>query len=115
MYAPHNTKTMDATHETIVAKFGSRLSINFRPQTGQIFMSPVGRFFDKPYEINFGVMMDGVEYGLGFGYRQKRFQYVEQHEFIDRVVYRCKDFDLGLDCKFEIISPFLPQDRELAN
>lgn len=115
MYAPHNIRTMDATHETIVAKFGSRLSIEFRPQTEQIFMSPIGRFFDKPYEINFGVIMDGVEYGLKFGYRQKRFQYIEQHEYIDRVVYRCRDFDLGLDCKFEIIAPFVPKDEEIVN
>lgn len=114
MYAPHNTKTMDATHETIIAKLGSKISMNFRPQTRQIFLSPIGRFFDKPVELNFGVMIDGIEYGLGFGYRQKDFQYIEQHEYFDRVVYRCKDFDLGLDCTFQFVSPFYPQNDKLC-
>lgn len=105
---------MNATHETIVSKFGSRISINFRPQSRQLWFSPAGRFFDQPIALNFGVVYDGVRYGLGFGSSHVDFQYVEQHESFDRVTFRCRDFRIGIDCEFSFIAPFYPQDVILS-
>jgi len=105
---------MNATHETIVSKFGSRISINFRPRSRQIWFSPAGRFFDKPIALNFGIVYDGHRYGLGFGSSHEDFQYVEQHESFDRVTFRCRDFRIGIDCVFTFIAPFYPQDVILS-
>ena len=114
---------MNAAHESIIAKFGSRLSMNFRPGTREIFLSPAGRFLDKPVPVNFGVLYNGVKYGLGFfdnnrvwtfGNDQTEFQFIEQHEEFDRVKFRCRDFRIGVDCIFEFIAPFYPQDKLLC-
>ena len=114
---------MNAAHESIIAKFGSRLSMNFRPGTREIFLSPAGRFLDKPAPVNFGVLYNGVKYGLGFfdnnrvwtfGNDQTEFQFIEQHEEFDRVRFRCRDFRIGVDCIFEFIAPFYPQDKLLC-
>lgn len=114
---------MGATHESIVASFGSRISMNFRPGTREIYLSPIGRFLDKPVSINFGVVYDGRKYGLnffdekkvwGFGNDQTEFEFIEQHEEFDRVIFRCRDYRIGVDCVFEFIAPFYPQDKEFC-
>ena len=56
---------MNAAHESIIAKFGSRLSMNFRPGTREIFLSPAGRFLDKPAPVNLGVLSNGIKTRLG--------------------------------------------------
>jgi len=104
----------NATHETIVAKFGSRLSLNFRPREREIWLSPAGRFLDQPVALNFGIAYDGTRYGLPFGSRHTDFQFIEQHESFDRVVYRCRDFRIGVECDFAFVSPFYPQDKDLS-
>ena len=115
MYSPHESKTGSALYESIVAKFGSRISLNFRPQTREIFFSPMGRFFDKSENINFGILYDGRTYALPFGNRHTDFQYIEQHETADRVIFVCKDFRIGVRCEISFISPFLPQDEQLCS
>ncbi|MCK7485582.1 MAG: hypothetical protein MZU97_08515 [Bacillus subtilis] len=77
-------------------------------------MSPAGRFLDRPIAINFGIEYDGIRYGLPFGLRHTDFQYIEQHEAFDRVVFRCRDFRIGIEADFAFVSPFYPQDKALS-
>jgi hypothetical protein len=105
---------MGVPHETIIAGLGSRLSINFRPRERELWLSPLGRFFDKPVALNFGVVCGGQRYSLCFGKRDSDFQFIEQHEKLDGVLFRCRDYRVGLECEFEFTAPFYPQDGELS-
>ena len=114
MYLPYESSPMSALSETIVAKFGGRISLNFRPQTREIFYSPLGRFFDCAEKLNFGILYDGVRYALPFGNGHTDFQYTEQHEYFDRVVFVCRDYRIGVRAEFSFIAPFYPQDEALC-
>lgn len=114
MYLPYESSPMSALSETIVAKFGGRISLNFRPQTREIFYSPLGRFFDCAEKLNFGILYDGVRYALPFGNGHTDFQYTEQHEYFDRVVFVCRDYRIGVRAEFSLIAPFYPQDEALC-
>ena len=114
MYLPYESKPASALSETIVAKFGGRISLNFRPQTREIYYSPLGRFFDSPEKINFGIIYDNVRYGLPFGSGSVDLQYIEQHEYFDRVVYICRDYRIGVVAEFSFVATFYPQDEALC-
>ncbi|MDR0425755.1 MAG: DUF4965 domain-containing protein [Clostridiales bacterium] len=100
--------------ESIIARLGSRISVNFRPRLREIRLSPIGRFFDKPVPINFGVACDGQRRTLCFGERGSDFQFIEQHELIDGVLFKCRDYTLGIECDFRFAAPFYPKDEALS-
>lgn len=113
---------MSQIYETIISKLGSRISMNFRPRSREIFISPMGRFYDKALPLNFGIVYDGIRYGLpfsrpetdGIGKAREDFQYVEQSINMQSVEFRCRDFRIGVDCSFTFTAPFYPHDEKVS-
>ena len=102
--------------ETILARLGSRFSLNFRPPAkgGQLWTSPMGRFADAPLDAAVGIRVKNEVRCLPFTRRYPAFETVEQELTMTSVAFRCQSRALGIAATFRFVGPFYPQDEEVS-
>jgi len=101
-------------YETILSKLGSRMSLNFRPQEGRVYYSPLGRYYDGPLDLRLGIKVGEEVRCLPFTGQYLHFAEIEQHLTMTSVLYRATWREQNLRVEFEFISPFYPQDARLS-
>jgi len=114
--------------ETQLARLGSRVALNPRPQRSIWWQSPLGhaqyrtshfdpgtRSFKLPAtRYVFGAEVGDVAYSLPFNDRLPRFSQVDQTETLTRLSYLCQSPDLPVKVRFTWHAPFYPEDARLS-
>ncbi|HUS81348.1 MAG TPA: malectin domain-containing carbohydrate-binding protein, partial [Armatimonadota bacterium] len=114
--------------ETQLARLGSRVAINPRPQQGVWWQSPLGHaqyrtaYFDKgdvdfklaPERYIFGVRVGDVTRSLPFDDRFEHFSQVAQTETMTELSYLCQSPELPVKVRFTWTAPFYPGDARLS-
>lgn len=101
-------------YEAIVSKLGSRMSLNFRPHSRQVYYSPLGRYYDVPLDLRVGLRVGEETRYLPFTKAEGQFTEVEQHQTMTGLLFRATWREVGLRVEFELTSPFYPQDERLS-
>lgn len=103
------------TFETVIARFGSRYSINVRPQERAWYQSPCGRFYDEHVETLIGLDVGGKLYALPFCKLETgEFESVQQTITPCKLTWRASIPSQHLALSATIISPFYPRDEMLT-
>jgi len=114
--------------ETQLARLGSRVALNPRPQRSVWWQSPLGhaqyrtshfdpgtRNFKLPAtRYVFGAEVGDVAYSLPFNDRLPHFSQVDQTETLTRLSYLCQSPDLPVKVRFTWHAPFYPEDARLS-
>jgi len=114
--------------ETQLARLGSRVAINPRPQRSVWWQSPLGHaqyrtsYFDpgtRNFKLPgtryvFGAQVGEVAYSLPFNDRLPHFSQVDQTETLTRLSYLCQSPDLPVKVRFTWQAPFYPEDVRLS-
>jgi hypothetical protein len=115
-------------YETSLGRFGSRLAINPRPQTGMFVAGPMGHadyntaYFEKNPELYkdeaanyyFVVASGERQYSLPFNPDVPSFPHVKQCQGMTWLEYRASAPDLPITARFRFEAPFYPQDLKLS-
>lgn len=105
---------MSILYESIQCGLGSRFDIHFIPHKKRVLISPLGSFYDNEMELCVGVTVGDQTRILPFSSRYPAFQTVEEELTPNAVIFYGSDPVLGVNAKFEFISPFYPQDTLLS-
>lgn len=105
---------MSIVYETILGKLGSRWSLNFKPRARRVALSPLGRFYDREFELAIGIQVGEEIRILPFSSEYPAFANVEQEITPVSVTYYAWEPSLGVRVEFEFISPFYPRDAKLS-
>ncbi len=115
-------------YETALAKLGSRLCINPRPQSRVWRQSALGHadynvaYFEKdpdlyrlePVQHVFGVRCGAQYYSLPFDKRCPSFPHVAQEQTLTSLTYRCSAPGLPVELQLTFRAPFYPQDVRIS-
>jgi len=103
--------------EALLGRLGSRFSLNFRPREHRVYISPMGRFYDKPLQLGLGLEVKGKEFLLPFCDRGKKtqlFSPVSQEFLLEGLRFTARDMVLGVEFVCTIHSPFYPGDKKVS-
>ncbi len=108
---------MGLLQEALLGRLGSRFSLNFRPREHKVYLSPLGRFYDQPFEIGIGLRLNGRTYVFPFAANEgfTVFSKVEQEFLIEGLEYKVRDFKLGLEFVCRVHAPFYPENRKISS
>lgn len=102
--------------ETVLARFGSRFTLHFLPHSGQIRLGPLGKYYDKAFELRLGYKVNGQFYSLPFSSeRENHFPEVEMDFEMTALTFRARHRPTGIAAKFRFSAPFYPQDEKLSS
>ncbi|HID06568.1 MAG TPA: hypothetical protein EYP10_05405, partial [Armatimonadetes bacterium] len=102
-------------YETIVACFGSRYSLNPRPQDREWYQAPAGRFRDEHVETILGLRVDERIYTLPFHQLNiPIFSKVQQTVRPCTLIWRAIIPEASITLTISIIAPFYPRDAKLS-
>jgi len=103
--------------ETVLARLGSRFSLNFRPAAKgrRVYTSPLGPFLDQPVQLALGVRVGDEVRALPFADDLEVFETVEQDLTMTSVTFRCMSKALGVSARFRFVAPFYPKDEGLSH
>ncbi len=104
-----------STFEALLARFGSRYSINVRPQERAWYQSPCGRFYDEHVETLVGLDVGGKMYALPFC-RLKVNEFDSVHQIMSpcKLTWRASIPSQQLVLTVTLTSPFYPKDEMLT-
>lgn len=107
---------MGINQEILLGRLGSRFTLNLRPREQQVYLSPMGRFYDVPLSMSLGIRMNGQEYSLPFCKKGPQTEYlpVNLELYLDGVEFHLKEPKLGLEFNCKIHAPFYPEDRIIS-
>jgi hypothetical protein len=110
--------------ETMLASFGSRLTLHFLPREHRVRLSPFGKFYDRLWNLRLGLRISeavGSEAKLYLlplcelnSNSEFYFGEVEQQLSATSVTFKIRERSLGLEASFRLISPFYPQNEKLS-
>lgn len=99
--------------ETILGRLGSRFSLNFRPRSGQLWASPLGKLYDRPLRLEISVASNGARFVWPFSGGES-IGFCTQEITMTSLTLRCVSDSLGLELFIKFIAPFYPQDDKLS-
>jgi len=114
IYGEREGACPEGLYETIISKFGSRLSINFCPQNNCIRISPLGRYYDVEGGMLLGCRVGEVARALPFSNILPTFSRMHQEITMSTVSFTCEDEDLPCKVIFTFTAPFYPKDEKLT-
>ncbi len=100
--------------EDILAKFGSRMGINFIPRKRCVHFSGLGMGYNKPLDLLLGVRIGRERRALPFTKLSPVFESVEQEITPNTITFRCRSLKIKTVAEFKFIAPFYPQDAKLS-
>ncbi len=100
--------------EDVLSKFGSRLSINFRPREKCVYFSGLGMGYNRPIDIVLGVKIKGQKMALPFTKSAPVFESIEQEITPNTITFRCRSLKIKTIAEFKFTAPFYPQDEKLS-
>jgi len=102
--------------EAQIGRLGSRFSLNFRPRERAVYLSPMGRFYDRPVGLGIGVRLPQGTFVLPFADPPEaaHFTRVEQEFLVEGVEFKARDEKLGIEFTCRFHSPFYPGDRRAS-
>ncbi|MCS7252797.1 MAG: DUF4965 domain-containing protein [Armatimonadota bacterium] len=101
--------------ETVLARFGSRYSINVRPQERAWYQSPCGRFYDEHVETLIGLNVGGKMYALPLcKIKVSEFENIHQRITPCKLIWHTSIPSPQLRLTLAIVSPFYPKDEALT-
>lgn len=99
-------------YETIVARFGSRLAYNPRPQRNTCFSGAMGRQLDENLPVLMACRAGGRLWALPLAAGVPVFKEVRQSCTLTRLSWEATSPACPLEVAFEFVSPFYPEDLE---
>ncbi len=100
--------------EDVLAKFGSRLSINFRPREKRVYFSGLGMGYNRPLDLLLGIRTGNKERVLPFTRTGPVFESIEQEITPNTITFRCRSLRLKTVAEFKFTAPFYPGDVKLS-
>ncbi len=101
--------------EAMLGRLGSRFTLHFVPKERQIFLGPIGKFFDLPYHLRLGFRAGTTTRLLPFaGQSPDYFPEVEMELTSSSIIFRARDRKLNLFATFTFTAPFYPQDELIS-
>ncbi|HEX2911282.1 MAG TPA: DUF4965 domain-containing protein [Chloroflexia bacterium] len=101
--------------ETMLGRLGSRFTLHFVPKNRQVFLGPLGKFFDLPFQLRLGFRAGANTRLLPFaGDSEDYFPEVEMELRPSSILFHARDRALNLYATFTFTAPFYPQDEPLS-
>lgn len=101
--------------ETMLGRLGSRFTLHFLPKLRQLRLGPLGKFYDKAWQLKLGFRVGDEIRVLPFaGINAKSFPEVEMELTATSVIFRARDRELNLWATFRFTAPFYPQNEQVS-
>lgn len=112
--------------ETMLGSFGSRLTLHFLPRLHQVRLSPLGKYYDRSWDLRLGLQVSGDSgkqeadkvYLLPFcelaNSAEEYFKEVEQQLTANSLTFKVRQRKVGLEAIFRFTSPFYPKNEKLS-
>ncbi len=102
--------------ETALGRFGSRFTLHFLPFQQRVCLSPLGKYFDREFDLALGFQVGSAVRVLPFTRQAGTtvFPEIEMEISLTSVIFRGRDRALGLAATFTFVAPFYPKDEPLC-